>query len=153
MRSLTVHNIHAWLPHRFLLASLCLHPCSLYSPAPSSTSEQPKSTAADLASKLHMRLQEYINRSVWLKRHLVLGKNAEMLNARPLCHCRVLASLSDLNRALHMDGFAAGCNCLIIMQETMAVGGGGLLRRHDNCCSCKCTPFPSVHNVFLLPAG
>lgn len=35
--------------------------------------------------------------------------------------CRVLASLSDPNRALHADGFAAGCNCLVVMQETMKV--------------------------------
>lgn len=38
---------------------------------------------------------------------------------------RVLANLSDANRPLHMDGFAAGCNCLVVMSETMKVRHGG----------------------------
>lgn len=37
---------------------------------------------------------------------------------------RVLANLSDPNRPLHMDGFAAGCNCLVVMSETMKVRPG-----------------------------
>ncbi|PRW20618.1 transformation transcription domain-associated [Chlorella sorokiniana] len=65
----------------------------LLPPSNAGAADQPKAAVPDLASKLHMRLQEYIN--------------------------RVLASLSDASRALHVDGFAAGCNCLVVMHEAM----------------------------------
>ncbi|KAL4439666.1 hypothetical protein ABPG75_002667 [Micractinium tetrahymenae] len=76
-----------------LLSSVMRRLVSLFPLMP--PSEQPKSTAADLAGKLQVRLQEYIN--------------------------RVLAGLSDPSKPLVVDAFAPGCNCLVVMQETMKV--------------------------------
>ncbi len=42
-------------------------------------------------------------------------------SAPHFCICRVLANLSDPSKPLVMDGFAPGCNCLVVMQETMKV--------------------------------
>ena len=37
-------------------------------------------------------------------------------------YCRVLVVLCDINQPLQADGFAPGCNCLVVMQEAMKVG-------------------------------
>ena len=78
------------------------HECSRFPSFAVAPAVAPKSPVADLASKLQLRLQEYIN--------------------------RVLMALSDVNQALHVDAFAPGCNCLVIMQQAMevrsAVGSG-----------------------------
>lgn len=75
---------------------------------------------------------------------------------------RVLQGLSDLTRPLHMDGFASGCNCLLIMRETMqvraraahdAAGSTELLLQYSAVLPCaQHDPAPHHHVVPALAA-
>jgi transformation/transcription domain-associated protein len=59
------------------------------------TSQQARTPAAELAHKLQLRLQEYVN--------------------------RVLMTLADASQALQAESFAPACNCLMLMRDSMKV--------------------------------